>query len=198
MTMGKVPRTSASPKTTSARPSHKVDRVTVDLSEYPDLVVVYLGMRVRKSRGLARLLHLGPQIERSWKGRPDGLLLHDEFIWSLFPPHIGLRQYWSDYASLERWTRSQPHRDWWQQFFRDSGGTGFWHETYFIGDRAEAVYDDVGAPIGLARFAPTMPARGAKFSSRRRARLTGPAVAPPVVTEEDYYGSESTTVGDPA
>ena len=32
---------------------------------------------------------------------------------------------------MERWARSEPHRRWWQDFLRDSGGTGFWHETYF-------------------------------------------------------------------
>jgi hypothetical protein len=65
--------------------SMKVDRQTVDLSAYPELVVIYLGMR----------------------------------------------QYWRDFEALERWARSEPHRLWWKQFLRDSGGTGFWHETYF-------------------------------------------------------------------
>jgi hypothetical protein len=37
-----------------------VHRRTVDLSAYPDLVVVYLGMRVRRARGVLRLLGLGP------------------------------------------------------------------------------------------------------------------------------------------
>ena len=39
----------------------KVDRRTVDLSAYPDLVVIYLGMRVNAFAGLKRLLGLGPQ-----------------------------------------------------------------------------------------------------------------------------------------
>ena len=51
----------------------RVERQAVDLSAYPDLVVIYLGMRVRRPRGLARLLGLGPQIQKSWKARPDGL-----------------------------------------------------------------------------------------------------------------------------
>ncbi len=29
------------------------------------------------------------------------------------------------------------------------GGTGFWHEAYFIAGGAEAVYDDLGTPTGL-------------------------------------------------
>ena len=35
-----------------------VDRQTVDLSAYPDLVVIYLGMRVLRPRGMLRLLGL--------------------------------------------------------------------------------------------------------------------------------------------
>lgn len=164
-----------------------VDRQTVDLSQYPDMVVVYLGMRVRRPRGLARLLGLGPQIRQSWKEEPDGLLLHEDLLWSLLPPHLGMRQYWRDLESLERWTRSEPHRRWWQQFLRDAGGTGFWHETYLMGGGMEAIYDDMPG-IGMARFAPTRPARGAQFSSRKRAGRTDEAVALPVVAEADYYG----------
>ena len=110
----------------------KAERQTVDLSGYPDLVVIYLGMRVRRPRGALTLFGLGPQIQKSWKAKPDGLLLHEDLIWSLFPLHAGMRQYWRDLDSLERWTRSEPHRQWWRQFLKDSGGTGFWHEAYFI------------------------------------------------------------------
>ena len=100
-----------------------VDRQTVDLSAYPDLVVFYLGMRVRRPRGMLRLFGLGPHIPKSWKEQPDGLLLHEDLIWSLIPPHAGMRQYWRDLDSLERWSHSEPHKLWWQQFLRDSGGT---------------------------------------------------------------------------
>jgi Domain of unknown function (DUF4188) len=89
-----------------------VDRQTVDLSAYPDLVVIYLGMPVRRPRGMLRLLGLGPQIQKSWKEQPDGLLLHEDITWSLIPPHFGMRQYWRDLDSLERWTRSEPHKLW--------------------------------------------------------------------------------------
>jgi hypothetical protein len=95
-----------------------VDRQTVDLSEHPDLVVIYLGVRVRRPR----LLGLGPQIPKSWRQQPDGLLLHEDPIWSLIP-HLGMRQYWRDFDSLERWSRSSPHRLGWQQFIKDAGGT---------------------------------------------------------------------------
>jgi hypothetical protein len=56
----------------------RVERQTVDLSAYPDLVVIYLGMRMRRARGLATLIGIGPQIRKSWQARPDGLLLHED------------------------------------------------------------------------------------------------------------------------
>ena len=37
-----------------------LNRTTVDLSDYPDLVVIYLGMRVEEPRGLETLQVLGP------------------------------------------------------------------------------------------------------------------------------------------
>ncbi len=152
------------------------------------MVVVYLGMRVRRPRGLLRMLGLGPQIRQSSKEGPDGLLLHEDLVWSLFPPHVGMRQYWRDLDSLERWTRSEPHRQWWQQFLKDDGGTGFWHETYLMSGGMEAIYDDM-PEIGMARFAPVRPARGARFSSRRRAGRDEKTVATPVVSEADYYSA---------
>jgi hypothetical protein len=164
-----------------------VDRQTVDLSAYPHLVVIYLGMRVRRPRGMLRLFGLGPQIQKSWKEEPEGLLLHENFIWSLLPPHLGMRQYWRDLDSLERWTRSEPHKRWWQQFLKDSGGTAFWHETYLMGGGIEAIYDDMNRPNGMARFAPTHPARGAMFSARRRALPHTDATVAPVVSEAEYY-----------
>jgi hypothetical protein len=40
----------------------RVDRRTVNLSAYPDLVVVYLGMRVNRITGVKTLLGFGPKI----------------------------------------------------------------------------------------------------------------------------------------
>lgn len=37
-----------------------------------------------------------------------------------------MRQYWRDFDSLERWTRTLPHKRWWQEFLRESAGTGSW------------------------------------------------------------------------
>jgi hypothetical protein len=165
--------------------SGKVDRRTVDLSGYPDLVVIYLGMRVNTWAGIKTLIGFGPRIAKSVEARPQGLLLHENFLMSLFPLHAGMRQYWRDFESLERWARSEPHRLWWQQFLADSGGTGFWHEAYFMRGGMEAVYDDMAGDTGFLRFAPVVPAKGAMFSARARARQPGAATAPDPVSERD-------------
>lgn len=164
----------------------RVERRTVELSEYPDLVVIYLGMRVNRLAGLKTLLGFGPRIQDAVGRQPDGLLLHENLLYSLFPPHAGMRQYWRDFESLERWARSEPHRQWWRRFVRDSGGTGFWHETFCMRGGVEAIYDDVPVPVGLMKFAPVVPARGSMFSARRRLKLRGDEAAPPAVPEEAY------------
>ncbi|MDP9114931.1 MAG: DUF4188 domain-containing protein [Acidobacteriota bacterium] len=165
----------------------RVDRRTVDLSAYPDLVVVYLGMRVNALSGIKRLLGLGPQIADSVKAQPAGLLLHESLLFSLFPLHTGMRQYWRDYESLERWTRSAPHREWWKTFLRDSGGTGFWHETYALRGGFEAIYDDMPHPIGMMNFAPLQSARGSSFSARQRLRREGTETSPAPTPESGLY-----------
>jgi hypothetical protein len=69
----------------------KALRQTVDLSAYPDLVVIYLGMTVNMLAGIKTLFGFGPKIEGSVAARPDGLLLHENIFYSLFPLHIGMR-----------------------------------------------------------------------------------------------------------
>jgi len=164
-----------------------VDRRTIDLSAFPDLVVIYLGMRVNAWYGLKTVFGLGPGIRNSVDARPDGLLLHEDLLFSVVPLHGGMRQYWRDWDSLERWARSEPHRIWWQNFLKDSGGTGFWHETYFMRGGMEAIYDDMPSPIGMMKFAPLKPARGPMFSARTRAARAGDVPAP-AITERELYG----------
>lgn len=162
----------------------KVNRVTVDLAAYPDLVVIYLGMRVNSPRGLLTVFQFGPRISAAVAEKPDGLLLHESVFFSLFPLHVGMRQYWRDFDALEAWARSMPHQKWWQNFVRDSGGTGFWHETYMMRGGMEAIYDDVPKPVGLMAFASNHPARGAMFSARKRAGLPGDAHGESPVSED--------------
>jgi hypothetical protein len=165
----------------------RVSRLTVDTSEYPDLVVVYLGMRVRRLRGLLTVFGLGPKIRTTRQQEPDGLLLHEDLLWSLIPMHVGMRQYWRDLDSLEAWTRSEPHQKWWRTFLRDTGGTGFWHEAYFMRGGIDAIYDDIAPATGIARFATTTPARGAMFSGRQRSGDASQPPADPVLDESELY-----------
>ncbi|MFZ0700754.1 MAG: DUF4188 domain-containing protein [Candidatus Acidiferrales bacterium] len=168
----------------------RVERRTVNLSAYPDLVVIYLGMRVNRIAGIKTLLGFGPKISSSAAAQPDGLLRHETIIYSLFPMHIGMRQYWRDPNSLLEWTRSDPHRQWWQSFLDDSGGTGFWHETYFRRGGIEAIYDDLLENIGLMAFAPAVPARGPMFGAAARAEKE--FGERPVLSEEELYGKPET------
>jgi len=163
----------------------KARRETADLTAYPDLVVVYLGMRVNTLAGIRTVFGFGPKISHAVDQRPDGLLLHENVFYSL--RHVGMREYWRDFASLEKWTRSEPHRIWWQEFLRNTGGTGFWHETYLRQGGFESVYIDILVPTGMGGFAPRVPARGSMFSSRRRMGMGGEAPPAPL-SETDLYG----------
>src|SRR5215469_233575 len=167
----------------------RATRETVDLSGYPDLVVIYLGMRVNATRGLRMLAKTGPRIQRAVAERPDGLLRNEFMLFSLIPPHLGMRQYWRDFDALERWTRSNPHRAWWSELLADPAGTGFWHETYFRRGGMEAIYLDLTAsPLGLGAVAPREQARKGMFSSRSRLGVGGPAQSTPAMSEQDIYG----------
>jgi len=148
-----------------------ITRRTVDLSVYPDLIVIYLGIKVQSLKGFSSVLQLGPKIKKAIAAQPDGLLLHEPVLYSLLPLHVGMRQYWRDFDSLEKWARSLPHKQWWADFLRQPSGVGFWHETYFARGGFEAVYDGLDGPLGFLKFAREVPAEGAMFSARRRLRL---------------------------
>jgi hypothetical protein len=169
----------------------RVSRRTVDLSAYPSMVVICLGMRVNRMTGLKTLLGFGPKIADSVAAKPDGLLNHENFLFSMFPMHLGMRQYWRDMESLLKWTRSEPHRLWWKSFLADSGGTGFWHETYLRTGGIEAIYDDVAKPIGMMHFAPLVEARGPMFGAAERAAKANAIAGEPVVSEREFYGTEA-------
>ena len=161
-----------------------ISRTTVDLSAWPDLIVIYLGMKCLSLKGAATIARLGRGIQESVAAKPDGLLLHETFLISLMPPHAGMRQYWRDLDSLERWTREGLHRDWWTRFLKDPGGTAFWHETYRIKGGFEAIYDNLDSPVGLLAFAPGVRAKGPMFSARNRLGDAAAAPAPAVAEAE--------------
>ena len=163
-----------------------ISRQTADLSGFPDLVVVYLGFQVHSFGGFLTLMKLGPQIVKSVDAKPDGLLHHEgNMILKLFPLHVGMRQYWRDFESLEKWTREMPHMDWWKDFLSRPQGVSFWHETYCIRGGIESVFlgsKETGSQPGLLGFAPNLDANAAMFSARRRLKREG-AERPSVVAE---------------
>ena len=50
------------------------------MSSYPDIVVIYLGMRVNAPRGGRTLTSFVPKIRQSVEEQPDGLLLHEDLL----------------------------------------------------------------------------------------------------------------------
>jgi hypothetical protein len=150
----------------------RVQRRTVDLSGYPDLVVIYLGMRVNALVGLKRLLGLGPQIQTAAGEKPDGLLLHENLLYGLFPPHLGMRS--TATGSLRRGRR--PHRR--EESPRSS--------TALAARRTSRGGESIRRC--RSRSVLTSSAAGARLDVRRppAAGLGGEALTP-VVTEAELY-----------
>jgi hypothetical protein len=142
------------------------NRQSVDLSGYPDLVMIMLGFRLRGWRGLLAMRRIGPGLNEIVRQHPEGLLAHEGMIFSL--THFGFRQYWRDLEALERFTRSEPHADWWRRIRELSAGAGFWHETYHMKGGVEALYVAMPEPVGLQAFAPERAPVGPFLSARAR------------------------------
>jgi hypothetical protein len=170
-------------------------RQTVDLSEYPDLVIIRAGMRAESVKGFWKLMKYGYQIIDSVGGvrdsddlTPEGLLHNEEVIFSLLPPHFIIRQYWRDFDSLEEWTQTGTHRELWDELAESPEGTSFWHELYSH-EGIEAVYNGMDdAPIGMMNFAPTKPVDGDLSSARQRLQNpTDSESSSPLLFDEDIH-----------
>ena len=168
----------------------RVERRTVNLSAYPDLVVIYLGMRVNRIAGIKTLLGFGPKISSSAAAQPDGLLRHETIIYSLFPMHVGMRQYWRDANSLLEWTRSDPHRQWWQSFLERLRRNRVLARNVFSTRGHRGCLRRCIGKIGLMAFAPVVPARGPMFGAAARAEKE--FGERPVLSEEELYGEPET------
>ena len=141
-------------------------RQSVELTAYPDLIVIMLGFRVSSWRGALSLIGVGKGLRAIQDAPPDGLLAHEQCLYAL--NHVGIRQYWRDLESLERFTRSAPHSHWWRDFAKLSDGAGFWHETYARSGAMEALYANMPNPTGFARFAPPLDPTGPFLTARAR------------------------------
>lgn len=143
-----------------------IDRRSVDLAGYPDLVMILLGFRVKGWRGVSAMWRIGAGLSEIARQKPDGLLAHEGMMFSL--THFGFRQYWRDLDALEQFTRSEPHADWWRRVRELSAGAGFWHETYHAKGGVEALYVGMPDPVGLQHFAPERRPIGPFLSARSR------------------------------
>jgi len=150
------------------------DPQTVDLAQYPDLVVMIFGMRARNLQGIATTLSFRRKIAQTVKKLPPEGLLHLHFmILSIAPLHFALRTYWKSFEDMEKWARkSEHHIQWWQGFFKDARGVGIWHETYCLQGGIEAVYNDMPEGVGLTTFAPNVQARGKYRTAKGRLGAT--------------------------
>lgn len=151
-----------------SKPTPKPTRRSVDLSAYPDLVVVYLGFRASAPRGFLTLWQIGLGLRKIQAHYPPGLLLHEYFL--LGPNHVGFRQYWTDFQSLQEFTVAPQHAAWWAIMGKDTKGGGIWHETYCRRGGIEAVYINM-PPLGLSRFAPELDPVGRAMTSAQRLAL---------------------------
>ena len=141
------------------------ERVSVDLSGMPDLVVIYLGYRVKSVRAVPQLMRIGRGMAEMLRTRPDGLLAHETMSYGLL--HRGFRQYWRDFASMEAFTKASAHMAWWRDFARHPQYGGIWHETYALRGGMEAIYSGM-PPIGFAGFLPTRDPVASFRSARQR------------------------------
>lgn len=141
-------------------------RETVDLSDHPDLIMILLGLKIRSPRALLALGDVGRGLSAIRRDPPDGLLAnqHVLFGWN----HVGIRQYWRDFESLQRFTRDAPHALWWKSFLKDPKHCGFWHETFRARGGFEAIYVALPERTGLGSFAPIRAPIGPFMSSRDR------------------------------
>jgi hypothetical protein len=162
-----------------------VNRSTVDLSDYPHLVVITLGMKANGLRGLRTLRGLRAEIRASVQARPDGLLHHESLTVTMWPVHRLLRQYWRDMDAMERWTRSLPHSGWWRRYLKDTEGTSFYHELYERGGGMEGIFANMREPVGMMHFAPVIAAHGKMFSSR--GRMGKPPGQPGLIAEHELF-----------
>lgn len=142
------------------------NRQSVDLSDYPDLVMIMLGFQIRGWRGLIAMHRIRSGLNRIARERPEGLLAHEGMMFGL--SHLGFRQYWRDLDALERFTRSEPHAAWWRRIRELSANAGFWHETYHAKGGVEALYVAMPQPVGLQHFAPERRPVGPFMSARAR------------------------------
>jgi hypothetical protein len=143
------------PRAASGRVDPKEDttvtvaRTTVDRDAYLDLVIVYLGMRVRATRGLRTVLGVRPQIGRSWREEPDGCCCTKTSCGGSFR-HMPACDSTGVISTASNAGRAQSPTGAGGRRSGNTAGTGSWHEAYFARSGIDAMYVDMTPATGLA------------------------------------------------
>jgi hypothetical protein len=122
---------------------------------------------------LFTLLGFRKRVQQALTSRMEGLLYHEDMIYGLVPLHLGFRQFWKDFDSLEEWARdSSLHVGWWKGFLKNTRGCGIWHEIYCLSGGYEAIYNQMPSGVGLSGFAPIIVPQGKLRMARNRLVLS--------------------------
>ena len=82
---------------------------TVNLEEYPDLIVIYLGMQPFSPRGMLTAIRALYDVWKMLKTKPEGLLRHENMVtlngFFSLSMSFGFRQYWRNFDDLEKWEK---------------------------------------------------------------------------------------------
>ena len=137
-----------------------------------ELCLIRLGIQIRKWTAFRFALGLSRAIDVSAiEAIRDqvGLLHSEQFRFNLH--HHGVLQYWQSFETLEAWSHSAPHAEWWRMAvdrMRTKGDLGIYHETYLVpGAQVESISMNC-VPAGLGAFGPTFDAVGPRTTSRDR------------------------------
>lgn len=149
-----------------------------------ELCLVRLGFEARGVSGLLYLARLGGRIDRSAADATEagsGLLRSERF--RLGFSKFGYLQYWKSFDSLEAWTRTSPHVDWWREAaerIRTRGDISIYHEAYLVDrNRCESIYLNTGSErAGLASFGDLSEPVGAATTARDRLGRREPRATP--------------------
>lgn len=135
-------------------------------------------MRGHKLGGLWTVISLRAQVHKALDAKPNGLLFHESFAFSLLPLHIGLRQYFGGTLS--------PLIDGLARFPTGNGGKvllrtrvepGSGMRRIWYGGRAEGIHNPMREPFGFLQFAPAVSPERKMSLARGRLDLDKQGVA---------------------
>lgn len=139
-----------------------------------EFCLVRMGIEARGFSGFLYTARLGRKIDRSSAdaiAAGSGLLVSERIRMGF--SKFGYLQYWKSFDSLEAWTRTLPHVDWWRdaaERIRTRGDISIYHEAYLVDrNKCESIYLNMGSErVGLATFGDLCEPVGAATAARDR------------------------------